>query len=650
MTRFERVFPFLVVALFGGWLASQAVPPKPAEGKVDFAALGRLPVRDGGRVMPFDTFARGTLQSLCGRTEVKDQAGNLTATATQWLAAVLDSADWDSGPGAKFAVVRIDHDQVLAKLNLPRRPGFFRYSVEEIQPGLIELARAEMVVQKKKEQGRPTDAFDAAVSDLWGKLGRYQRLAQNGLPELVPPQSAADDWRTLAAVDATYRPTEEDEQAAHAHALRRIHREFGDKVDQPDALPPQEYAVIKRSFDVALGVAAARTAAAHRAQTSPAAAALSGVVRAARDGRADEFDRQLAEYRDKYLAHVPAETMTKVRTEDFVLGHFDPFFLCAELYVVVFVLGVVGWLGWSGPIHRAAFGLAVLTLAVHTAALVVRMYVQGRPPVTNLYSSAVFIGWGAVGLSLLLERYYRNGIGLVVAGVTGAGTLRLAHFLSSSGDTLGNLVAVLDTNFWLATHVTTVTLGYTATFVAGFIAITYIARGVFTTSLNPVAEKALGQMVYGVICFATLLSFVGTVLGGIWADYSWGRFWGWDPKENGAVMIVIWNVLILHARWGGLVKNRGMAVLAVAGNMITAWSWFGTNQLGIGLHAYGFDNRLATGCRYFWLSQLAIMAVGLLPRQWWRSNSQLVAGSRPTDPVREYESNKTIRRAPATPA
>ena len=64
-------------------------------------------------------------------------------------------------------------------------------------------------------------------------------------------------------------------------------------------------------------------------------------------------------------------------------------------------------------------------------------------------------------------------------------------------------------------------------------------------------------MHYGVVCFATLLSFTGTVLGGIWADQSWGRFWGWDPKENGALLIVIWNALILHARWGGLVKAAG---------------------------------------------------------------------------------------------
>src|SRR4029077_14791684 len=139
-------------------------------------------------------------------------------------------------------------------------------------------------------------------------------------------------------------------------------------------------------------------------------------------------------------------------------------------------------------------------------------------------------------------------------------------------------------------------------------------------ALTPPVGKALGSALYGVVCFATLLSFVGTVLGGIWADQSWGRFWGWDPKENGALMIVVMNALILHARWGGMIKERGMSILAVAGNMITVWSWFGTNQLSVGLHNYGFNTTLALGCRYYWLSQMGIIMLGLIPPRFWRSN------------------------------
>jgi cytochrome c biogenesis factor len=140
-----------------------------------------------------------------------------------------------------------------------------------------------------------------------------------------------------------------------------------------------------------------------------------------------------------------------------------------------------------------------------------------------------------------------------------------------------------------------------------------------STSGELVLGKALGKMVYAVICFATLFSFVGTVLGGIWADQSWGRFWGWDPKENGALMIVLWNALILHARWGGLVRERGLMNLAVFGNIVTSFSWFGVNMLGIGLHSYGFMDAAFKWLMAFIASQAVIIAVGLLPLHLWRS-------------------------------
>src|SRR5439155_3850072 len=131
--------------------------------------------------------------------------------------------------------------------------------------------------------------------------------------------------------------------------------------------------------------------------------------------------------------------------------------------------------------------------------------------------------------------------------------------------------------------------------------------------------KALAKMVYGIACFATLFSFVGTILGGIWADQSWGRFWGWDPKENGALMIVLWNAIILHARWGGLVKDRGLMNLAVVGNIVTSFSWFGVNMLGIGLHSYGFMDAAFKWLMAFVGSQLLIIGLGLLPLHLWAS-------------------------------
>ena len=112
-----------------------------------------------------------------------------------------------------------------------------------------------------------------------------------------------------------------------------------------------------------------------------------------------------------------------------------------------------------------------------------------------------------------------------------------------------------------------------------------------------------------------LFSFVGTVLGGIWADQSWGRFWGWDPKENGALIIVLWNALILHLRWGGMIRERGLVVCAIGGNIVTSWSWFGVNMLGIGLHSYGFTDA-AFKCLMFFVAQPA-----------WLHRAGIIAGA-----------------------
>ena len=143
----------------------------------------------------------------------------------------------------------------------------------------------------------------------------------------------------------------------------------------------------------------------------------------------------------------------------------------------------------SESLRRSAFYLIILAWLVHTFGLVFRMVLEGRPPVTNLYSSAIFIGWGAVVLGLVLEWIYRVGIGSIVAALAGFVTLMIAHNLALGGDTMEMLRAVLDTNFWLATHVVVVTLGYASTFAAGLLAIIYIFVGVFT----PLLRMPLGK-------------------------------------------------------------------------------------------------------------------------------------------------------------
>src|SRR3954463_6738577 len=125
-------------------------------------------------------------------------------------------------------------------------------------------------------------------------------------------------------------------------------------------------------------------------------------------------------------------------------------------------------------------------------------------------------------------------------------------------------------------------------------------------------------MTYGVICFALFFSFIGTVLGGIWADQSWGRFWGWDPKENGALLIVLWNASPLHARWAGYGREKGIMAMAIFGNVITSLSWFGVNMLGVGLHSYGFMYGAVWSLSGVIFSQLLLLSLAPRPRQCWK--------------------------------
>ena len=314
------------------------------------------------------------------------------------------------------------------------------------------------------------------------------------------------------------------------------------------------------------------------------------------------------------------------------LNRISPFYLATAIYIGAFILSLLSWLFLTGAQNsqlmsnlatasqRSAFWLVILGFAIHTLGLILRIYISGRPPVTNLYGSAVFIGWVGVLFGLVTERMIGYCFGNVKAAFAGVTTLLTAFALGSEGDTFAVLQAVLDTQFWLSTHVVSIVIGYAATLGAGLLGILYILVSVFVPRDLTNTRKTLAKMVYGVTCLALIFSFVGTVLGGLWADDSWGRFWGWDPKENGALMIVLVNAILLHARWAGLVKDRGMAVIAILGNIVTLWSWFAVNELGIGLHTYGLTEGRMKTLSEAWLIHLGIILIAAIPTRYWLGN------------------------------
>ncbi|HTU17258.1 MAG TPA: cytochrome c biogenesis protein CcsA [Gemmataceae bacterium] len=568
MKDFAKVFPWLVVGAGVLVLIFTMMPPSFGPAKMNLQELGSIPVVDRGRMKPLDTVARTTLMIISNRQQYKDENGAMQP-AIKWLLDAMTRRD----TAQKLKIFRIENDQVLALLGLEARPGSYRYAFDEFGDKRDLIKSQAIAAQKIKPDNQ--DIYQQKIIELARHVELYVQLANLESPLMVPPDSPGGEWQPLLL------------------ALVELRRNQG--------------------------------------QGAPEAQALLLMLHDYSQHDVKRFNETLTDYHKQMEKRFPAETG---RTDfELFFNHFEPFYLCTLLYVTVFLLAIFSfllagfsWIGWSESFGRAAFWLAVLTLLVHTWALLARMYLMERPfvVVTNLYSSAVFIGWGCVVLGLLLEWLFRRGIGNLVASVLGALTMLIAHHLAGSGDTLEMMQAVLDTNFWLATHVTCVTLGYAATFVAGLLGILYIVLGVATPIMDQTLAKVLKTALYAIVCFATLLSFTGTVLGGIWADQSWGRFWGWDPKENGALLIVIWNALILHARWGGMVQARGMAVLAVIGNMVTGWSWFGTNQLQVGLHSYGFSNTLAFGLVIGWGLHAAILVMGLLPLRWWASHDTLL--------------------------
>jgi ABC-type transport system involved in cytochrome c biogenesis permease subunit len=497
-------------------------------------------------------------------------------------------------------VFRIDNEEVRSLLALPdfrQLPtggqGDYRkyFSLVEIAPNgqklTAEFDKANALARDKRT------TYHNKVLELGGHVNHFIRLKNLGGLFVVPPLEPGKEWRNLGDVAQTSRSTGQRDESAVAF-LKILESYHGGK--------PQEF--------------------------NEAVAAYSRTIQAASNPqlRAD---------------------VSKAGFETFY-NRFDPLGDAMVLYVIGFILVAFAWLGWTKTLGRAAIAIIVIAFIAHTFGLAARMYISGRPPVTNLYSSAVFIAWGGVLLCLIVEGIFRNTLGTFVATVIGFAPLLIANGLANvdaskgQADTMAQLQAVLDTNFWLATHVIAITVGYLAVFVAAVMGIVYILGGILTPYLAGENRKNLSRMIYGTSCFAMIFSFVGTILGGIWADQSWGRFWGWDPKENGAILIVLWIAIVLHARWGGVVRERGVAVLSVFGGIVTAWSWFGTNMLGVGLHSYGFMDQALMWLGIYAASQLAIMGTALLPLEHWRS----FAGAVP--PTLPKKAPGVMKAAPVT--
>ena len=267
-------------------------------------------------------------------------------------------------------------------------------------------------------------------------------------------------------------------------------------------------------------------------------------------------------------------------------------------YIVSFFVAGLSWMFRPILFRNVSLGFILIGFILHSYGVVIRMIIMQRPPVTTLYESILFVGIILVLFALIFEYLRKDTLGILVATTGGI----ILHFIglkyAADGDTLGVLVAVLNSNFWLSTHVTTITTGYGVSIVAGLMAHIFLLLSVFQPKNKILLEKVYNNT-YGLTLMGLFFTMFGTILGGIWADQSWGRFWGWDPKENGALLIVLWHLMMLHLRISGLVKRLGYAYGVSLVNIDVAIAWFGVNLLNVGLHSYGFTDNVATNLFLF---------------------------------------------------
>ncbi len=512
--------------------------------------FGAIPIQSEGRVKPISTFARFKLVQLSGRSTLAGES------ATRWLMRAL----FFPGSAADDKLFLVENPRLMQALGLPDDSPRARFSFVDLYPHRLELEDLARAAAEVPDERRTLMQNQALI--LYENMTEFQALTRS---------------LNLYGMDA--------EHEIKAFAI--IPPE--DKAD-PEWLTPSEaqnsYVRQINSFTLAMADPQKFTAALETLRRDLTAAA---------DARGE----------GRHLA-------------------LEGFYYKADFFgrgLVCFIAGfVLIALSWLAPKRKFAWrgGVALTSLAVIVVAIgiVLRCVIRGRPPVTNLYETTLFVPAVAAVIALGAEWLDRRRIAAGLGALLGAIGLFIAgrYELRDGADTMGSLVAVLNSNFWLATHVTTIAIGYSAGLLAGALAHLYIAAMFMRRRLGAEFFPKLAAMIYGVVCFALLFSLLGTVLGGVWASESWGRFWGWDPKENGALLIVLWCVIIVHARLGGYIREFGVAAGAIGLAMVVVFSWWGVNLLGIGLHSYGFTSGLFGWLAGYWLFELAVLAVGIVAR------------------------------------
>ncbi len=582
-------------------------------------AFEPLIVQQDGRLKPFDTFARSNLLVFNQKSKLVDMS------ASEWLVELL-LYPRESYRRPVFRERNVEVIQALG-LEIDKKQDssdrqYHHYSflqLSEAFNNILEDIRA--FASKPREE---LSATEVALITLYQKTLSYYALSRSfsGLVydiEITNDQLASElglegrsslnyvkvlELRNTIAekIEAISSLSPEERQTPYPMAVLYLTTQLQDKIRDTSAVslkivPPeanQDTSEWMSPWDLLSG----------RPLSDWESERLEQIVSmtlAAKRGDASAVEDQISALRGEVTARVPVELELTYNKGNF-FNRSVAFYIisCVSLWLSFAFLPK--WL------YRISLVSAVIGFLIHVVGILIRCLIMARPPIATLYESVIFVGGIVVLSGILVEVKRRDVLGLFLAGVGGT----ILHFVGFSyaadGDTMGMLVAVLNSNFWLATHVVTINIGYGAALIAGLFAHAYlIVRLVNRASKERIKE--IFNVSYGLTIVAIFFTTLGTILGGIWGDQSWGRFWGWDPKENGALMIVLWLLIVLHGRLAGILKELSFTAGLALTPITVALAWFGVNLLQVGLHSYGFDDGVATNLFYFCGGELVFVAI-----------------------------------------
>ena len=540
-TRFVALAVWIALALPGAIsVAQNADMPAADSSSLDFKQWGLLAIQDGGRRKPVDTFARETLIKITGRSSYT--SGAKTWQATDFiLSMLLDTHDWKKEP-----MILVSLGELKQRLGLPEQQRRFSFAQLTALPELNALASQAHDRQKAE---KPLSRLQSEVLSVSTRLALFAHVMDGSAFLLAPaPQKTTDPWIVPPAFAQYY-----NEQ-----------------------------------------------------QFAPVQTQLQTMANAYVKGDTFGFSRAANQLRDglRQLSPKIYPEESQLRLEYFY-NHWDGFYRAALCYgFALFLLAIAHFRSATNAAHRAAateelgkrsylniigIVLAVVGLLFHASGIVMRCLIAGRPPVTNMYESIIWVSFAVSFFGMIFFLRYRTPVYLLAALPVSLVALLLVHQMPiAMPSSIDPLVPVLRDNFWLTIHVLTITLSYAAFALAmgfGHILLFRYAR-------NPVTARADQSMhfwLYRVLQLGVILLAAGTILGGVWANYSWGRFWGWDPKETWALIALLCYILTLHGRLAGWWTQFGLVVASVVCFLAVLMAWYGVNfVLGKGLHSYGF--------------------------------------------------------------